>query len=123
MGKIKKEIEIVGLKGSKKVEALFDSGAGGNVVRQIFSDGVSAEDLGFTKYRFPGKIRLGDNRFKRAEFIAFPKLVIDNVPVEKPEMAIMKDLPYDVIIGAYLMQSIGIILNRTYALEPSLYRG
>ena len=61
-----------------------------SVVRQIFSDCVSAEDLSFTKYRFPGKIRLGDNRIKRTEFVEFPKLVIDNVTVEKPEMAVMK---------------------------------
>jgi len=113
MGKIKKEIEIVGSKRSKKIEALFDSGANVNVVRSIFSDGVSAEDLGFTKYRSPGKIRLGDNRLKKTEFIEFPKLIIDNVSVEKPEMAVMKGLPCDVIIGAYLMQRVGINLNLT----------
>ncbi len=42
-----KEIEIIGLKGSKKLEALSDSGAGGNFVREIFRDGVSVQDLGF----------------------------------------------------------------------------
>ena len=111
MGKIKKEIEIIGLQGSKKLEALFDSGAGGNFVRQIFSDGVSAEDLGFIKYRLFKKIRLGDNRIIKAESIAFPKLVIDNVPVEKPEMMVMKSLPCDVILGVYLMQRMGINLK------------
>jgi hypothetical protein len=111
MGYIKKEIEIIGLNRSKKLEALFDSGAGGNFVREIFRDGVSAEDLGFIRYRTTKKITLADSRTKIAEIVAFPKLVIDNVPIEKPEMLVMKDLSYDVILGSYLMQRMGINLR------------
>lgn len=111
MGYIKKEIEIVGLKRSKKLEALFDSGAGGNFVREIFRDGVNTEDLGFIRYRIFGKIRLVDSRIRKAEIIAFPKLIIDGVSVEKAEMMVMKNLPCDIILGSYLMQSMGINLK------------
>lgn len=111
MGKITKEIEIIGLKGKKKLEALFDSGSGGNHVRLILSDGVSIEDLGFVKYRSFRKIGTGDNRLIKAEIIAFPKILIDGVTIEKVEMDVIKSLPEDVILGRNLMQRIGINLN------------
>lgn len=111
MGKITKEVEIVGLKSNKKLEALFDSGSGGSFIRQIFSDGVHIEDLGFTKYRSFRKIRTGDNSRIKAEIIAFPKILIDSVTIEKLEMGVIKSMPVDVILGADIMQRVGINLN------------
>jgi hypothetical protein len=54
---------------------------------------------------------LGNGRIKPAEIIAFPKLLIDNITVEKPEMLVMRNIPYDLIIGAYLMQRMKINLK------------
>lgn len=107
---IKKEIEIIGLKRSKELEALFDSGAGRNYIRKTFRDGDKAEDLGVIGYRITRKIRLADNRIVLGESIAFPKLVVENVPFEKPEMIVMKELVCDVILGSYFMQKLGINL-------------
>jgi len=111
MGKIEKEIEIVGQKEKKKLKALFDSGADTNYVRTEFSDGISAEELGFIRYRTFRRIKLGDGRYNLGEVVTFPQLIIDDVSIEKPEMIIMKGLPYDAVIGAFLMQQLRITLN------------
>lgn len=111
MGKIKKQIEIVGLRKSKKLEALFDSGADVNYVRKEFSDGDSIDNLGFIRYHQYIPIKMGDSRFKRGEIIAFPKLVIDENSIEKLDMTVLASMPHDVVIGHYLMQRLGIILN------------
>ena len=47
MGIIREEIEIVGIKKSKKVLALFDSGAYRNYIKMKLEDGDGPEDIGF----------------------------------------------------------------------------
>ncbi len=104
MGYIKKEVEIVGTFRSKVSNALFDSGAGRNYLREIFYDGDRTEDLGIVEYRGIKEIILADSRIEKGEVVKFPELKINDLICREPEMIIMRDLSYDVIIGSFFMQ-------------------
>ena len=104
MGYIKKEVEIVGTFRSKVLNALFDSGAGRDYIRAIFYDGDMAEDLGVVEYRDIKEIILADSRIGKGEVVTFPRLKINDLIYREPEMIIMRDLSYNVIIGSFFMQ-------------------
>ncbi|MBI4727763.1 hypothetical protein HY768_11190 [candidate division TA06 bacterium] len=50
MGYIYQKITILGTNKSKEVEALFDSGAGGNYIRRKLLDGDDIEGIGYDVY-------------------------------------------------------------------------
>ena len=111
MGYIKKEIEVTGTKRCKKIQALFDSGAGPNFISSIFIDGETAEDLGILTFFEEKEVILGDNSKKSGRRVRFPNIKINNTSYENVDMILMERLSSDIIIGSFFMQKNDIILD------------
>jgi Aspartyl protease len=111
MGYIRKEIELCGTIKSKKVLALFDSGAGMNFIGSTFIDGESVDNLGISIYFEEKEIRLGNNNLINGRRVQFSKLMIDGIPYKDIEFIMMEDSSSDLFIGAYFMQQNDIILD------------
>lgn len=111
MGTIKKEIEVIGDKKSKKVIALFDSGAYRNYVKKEFIDGERAEDLGFHIFEGRCRVILANGEMGEGIKVRFRGIRFENFYVEEPEIVIMDNLIEDAIIGVHLMQKLGMTLN------------
>ncbi len=111
MGFIFENVELTGSIKKKTISALFDSGADSNHIRYELFDGESIESIGFNKIGLYTTIILGNGQTIGSEQVEFEKLSIKNQVIKKPTFCISDSLPYDMIIGADLMQSFGIILD------------
>lgn len=111
MGAIREEIEITGTSKSKKIQALFDSGAYRNYIKRKFADGELIEDIGFHIFEGIQRIILADGSIVKGEKVRFKEIKIKNCCGKDPEFVIMDDLIDDVIIGVHLMQSLDIRLD------------
>lgn len=112
MGEIREEIEITGIRKSKKIVALFDSGAQRNYIRKILEDGNRVdEDIGFHIYEGIHEPILANTDITIGERVRFKKIYIKERSFEEPEFIIMEKLFVEAIIGANLMQKLGIILD------------
>ena len=112
MGIIWQNIKILGTKKSKIVMALFDSGAYFNYIRSenIF-DRETPDDIGFHIFEGTKESILADGRFKKVDWVRFKEVHVNGIIIKEPKFLIMKDLTWDAIIGAELMQQVGIILD------------
>lgn len=112
MGIIWQNIKILGTKKSKIVMALFDSGAYFNYIRSenIF-DRETPDDIGFHIFEGTKESILADGRFKKVDWVRFKEVYVNGITIKEPKFLIMKDLTWDAIIGAELMQQVGIILD------------
>lgn len=112
MGIIRQNIKILGTKKSKIVMALFDSGAYFNYIRSenIF-DRETPDDIGFHIFEGTKESILADGRFKKVDWVRFKEVYVNGITIKEPKFLIMKDLTWDAIIGAELMQQVGIILD------------
>ena len=112
MGLIIKEIGILGSKNKfKRLKALFDTGATRNYISNHFSDNESVDDIGIIEYKGKDFVIFPDGFEKMGSIISFKLLKVENIPLENPEFFLLDMKMYDVIIGALLMQEMGIILN------------
>lgn len=112
MGEIREEIEITGIRKSKKIVALFDSGAERNYIRKILEDGNRVdEDIGFHIYGGIHRTILANTDEILGEKVKFKKIHIKERSFEDPEFIVMEKLFVDAIIGSKLMQKLGIILD------------
>jgi len=107
MGRITKQIEIEGSKGSKVVEVLFDSGAEDSFIRRDLAD----EFCDITPPRRPAEFTLGDG-----ETIVMP-MGLCALTAELEECGIgwtawvVEHLSREVIIGADVLQKYNIKLD------------
>jgi len=102
-------IEIIGTNGSKKVEALIDTGAEGNYIdRRRFNEFEKIGTLGFheTYVSLPGSRQ---KQFKPA-FI-FKEVKIRNAILSEPEFIFVDSLDYDAIIGVEVLQIMGFLVD------------
>ncbi|MEM2750842.1 MAG: hypothetical protein QXH53_04150 [Nitrososphaerales archaeon] len=111
MGIIKKYVEIIGSKKSKRVEALLNSSAFRNYLPRVFKDGESVNNLGFYIVEKDFKVILADGTEKFGVRARFDAIKIEDRIYKEPEAVIMDNLVEDAIIGSYLMQELGIILH------------
>jgi predicted aspartyl protease len=112
MGFIKIEVEIVGVLKSKKVLALFDSGATFNYIKEELTDGENVvEDIGFPVYEGDHNVILADNSVIKGIQIRFSTIIIKKRKQDYPIFVLVDKLTEDVIIGVELMQRMGIVLD------------
>ena len=116
MGKIIKEIGLLGSKDNFiRLNALFDTGATINVIKKRFDNGGSIDDIGIIEYLGWGQLILANGMDIKAQKIKLKLLKLlgagNKDPIKEPEFFLLDELIYDVIIGAKLMQQLGIILN------------
>jgi len=108
LGSIKEEVKIVGTFKTKRIEALFDTGAYRNYIKRELSDGDTVESIGYNTYEGEQRVILADMRESKGEKIRFKELRIKSLSEKEPEFIIMDNLLEDVIIGVYLMQKLCI---------------
>lgn len=113
MGKIFKEIGLLGAKNKFiKVKALFDTGAGYNYIAETFSDGTSIYDLGILELKEKQPVIFPNGTDTDGRMIKLKLLKIDGtIPIPEPTFCLFDMKMCNVIIGAKLMQQLGIILN------------
>lgn len=109
MGYIRQEIEIVGDRKAKKVEALFDTGAFRNYVKRVFFDQDSLDEIGFRVYAVPDYAILANGTSVPGERVSFNEIRIEGVVSKNATFLMVDSLWEDVIIGAELMQELHII--------------
>ena len=113
MGMIFQEVEISGLnKEDKKLIALFDTGTRINHISQRFKDKSLAMDLGIVVYGRKQKVTLPNLKEIKGRMIKLKSLKIEGInPISEPEFCLWDMRLYDIIIGAKLMQELGMILT------------
>ena len=111
MGLIREEIELVGVEKSKKIAALFDSGARRNYIKRRFEDGESVDDIGFHVYEGVHEAVLADESTAKGIRVRFKELRMRGRVVANPQFVILENLVEDMIIGAGFMQEFGIVLD------------
>lgn len=111
MGMIRQNIIIKGVHKRKKISALFDSGASHNCIRRQFSDGENVDDIGFHIYEGDCVLIIASEESIPGQIVRFRKIQIMHCNEIEPEFIITDKLSEDVIIGAQLMQKLGIILD------------
>jgi predicted aspartyl protease len=111
MGAIREEVEIIGVRKSKNIQALFDSGAYRNYIKRKLTDGEKVEDIGFHIFEGTHRAILANGDIVEGEKVRFKEIKIKDCFVKEPEFVIMDDLIEDVIVGVYLMQNLGIHLD------------
>ena len=111
MGTIREEIEIIGTIKSKKIMALFDSGAYRNYIKNKLEDGDNVDNIGFPVYEGKHRAILANGAIAVGEKVKFKTIHIKGGTVKEPEFVIMEDLSEDAIIGVGLMQKLGITLD------------
>jgi len=113
MGMIFKEIEISGLNvKDKKLTALFDTGTKINHISNRFKDNSSSIDLGIVEYGEKQKIFPPNLEEIKGRMIKLELLKIKGTkPIPKPKFCLWNMKMYDMIIGAELMQELGMVLK------------
>ncbi|HLC57541.1 MAG TPA: hypothetical protein VJH95_03145 [Candidatus Nanoarchaeia archaeon] len=113
MGKIFGEIGLLGAKNKFiKVKALFDTGAESNYISKTFGDGSSIYDLGILEFEEETPVIFPDGNEIKGRMIKLKLLKIEGtVPIQEPRFCLFDMRLYEVIIGAKLMQQVGIVLN------------
>jgi len=122
MGLIREDVEIVGIGKSKRIAALFDSGARRNYIRRRFEDGETVDDIGFHLYEGRHEAILADESVAIGERVRFTELRLRGRAVPNPQFVILDNLVEEAIIGAGFMQEMGIILdppNESLRLQPA----
>lgn len=104
MGKISKTIELVGTYKSKKIEAMFDTGAKNNFLPYIFKDGETIEELGFKEFFGTHSFFMANESITKGDIVRFNELRIDNLRIRDPIFVILDQLVDDAIVGTQLMQ-------------------
>lgn len=110
---IRHNIIIQGINKTKKLNALFDSGANYNYIKRKFSDGDDVNNIGFHVFEGQCKARLATESTVDGQRVRFKQIKIDKCQEEEPLFVIIDSLSEDVIIGAYQMQKFGIVLDLT----------
>lgn len=111
MGYISGNVRVTGLRKTKTLLALFDSGAYRNHMRRSFFDGETADDIGFHVYEGGQFSILADGRAVKGDRVHFKEMEMGSQTVTEPAFVMMEDLSWDIIIGAALMQEIGVVLD------------
>jgi hypothetical protein len=111
MGFIQKEVEIIGSRKSKVVVALFDSGAFRNYIRRTLYDGDTPDDIGFHVFEGTRDMIFANGQYLTGDCVRFKEIHIKKLSLQEPSFTIVDDLTSDVIIGAEIMQQLGIILD------------
>ena len=111
MGAINEVIEIIGTRKSKKISALFDSGAYRNYIKRELGDGDRAEDIGFHIFEGTHRAILANGNIAVGERVRFKEIHVKECSVKEPRFVIMENLIEDIIIGVKLMQKLGITLD------------
>ena len=110
MGIIRREIEIFGLRKSKKILALFDSGAYWNYLSPNL-DEDTPDDIGFHVYEGQHDAILANQEIASGESVRFKKVLIENKTIDEPRFIILKQMLEHAIIGADTMQKLGIYID------------
>ena len=103
---LRKEIEILGSKGSRKVVALFDSGATYSIISQPIAQEVEI----FTPLPQPKKLKTADSNIITITHRVSLDFKINGITLSD-EFLVFEKLPEDVIIGAKTMQAWRIKLD------------
>jgi len=114
MGMILKEVKISGLnEEDKKLTALFDTGTRINHISSKFKDDSLAMDLGIVVYGRKQKIHLPNLKEEiNGRMIKLKSLKIEGTePISEPKFCLWDMKLYDMIIGAELMQQLGMVLT------------
>jgi len=102
-------IEIIGTKGSKKVEALIDTGAEGNYISERrFKE---FEKIGILNFR-ETYVSLPGSREKQSKpALVFKEVKIRNALLSEPEFIFVDSIDYDAIIGVEVLQTVGFLID------------
>ena len=111
MGFIKHDIEIVGSRKSKKLVALFDSGAYRNYMRKVLIDGEAADDIGFHIFEGTRYSILANGESAAGDWVRFKELRVGQHRLKEPRFVLMESLIWDAIIGVEVMQELRITLD------------
>ena len=112
MGLIIKEVGLLGSNNKfKRLKALFDTGATRNYICKKFSDDKTIDDIGIVEYLGKGYVWFPNGENEEGSTIKLKLLKIENISIEEPEFFLFDMKEYDIIIGAKLMQEMGMILN------------
>jgi len=111
MGFIEDEIELVGHHKSKRLFALFDTGADANYIRENFFDGEFIENIGYIAIKADYIIEYSNGEIKHTEAVAFLELNYKAIKARKPVFLVNPAMGHDIILGAEFMQIYGIILD------------
>ena len=104
MGRVSKTIELFGVYKSKKIEAMFDTGAKNNFLPSIFKDGETIEELGFKEFFGTHSFFMANESITKGDIVQFNEIRIDNLKIKDPIFVILDQLVEDAIVGTKLMQ-------------------
>lgn len=122
MGYIRGEIEIVGMNKTKKILALFDSGAHRNYLRSELEDGETPDGIGFHIYAGKHDAIMANGELAPGVMVKFKELRINEHTINEPSFVVMENMYEYAIIGAELMQELGVVLdprNHELSIKPS----
>lgn len=112
MGVITSQLEVVGMRGSKKVEVLIDTGAEGNYINEkLFLDfwELGITDLAETFISLPGVYEKD-----KKDILFFSEIRVPDMVVSDPCLTgfiFINDIDYDAIIGVELLEKVGAIID------------
>jgi len=112
MGRILKEVILVGSKNTKKkITALFDTGAEYNYISNEFKDESSLDDIGIMAFGRKEPVIFPNGDTQPTRIVRLKSLEINGTITNNPEFRSFNMKLVDMIIGAKLMQRLGIILK------------
>ena len=76
MGRVSKTIELFGVYKSKKIEAMFDTGAKNNFLPSIFKDGETIEELGFKEFFGTHSFFMANESITKGDIVQFNEIRI-----------------------------------------------
>ena len=121
MGKIIADVELIGHQITKRYRALLDSGAHRNYIRRVADDNADVNSLGFHTVQEQYPVILADRTHIYGIRARFNTIKIGEVPYTEPEFIVLKDLDEEMILGAVIMQELGIDLyprEEIYRIRP-----
>lgn len=106
MGRIREEVELVGERKSKKIKALFDSGANRCFLRPNIIEEIGGKYTGWEPI-----IKIADGKHVKVKEVELNSVKV--LESERPYARIyaLEGLPEEMLIGQDAMQELGVILE------------
>lgn len=106
MGKIREEVELIGERGTKKIKALFDSGASRCFVKPEIIEEIGGRYTGWEPI-----IKIADGKHVKVKEVEINSVKV--LGCERPHARIyaLEGLPEKMLVGQDAMQELGVTLE------------
>lgn len=109
MGIITETVEVTGVRGTIKVEALIDTGAEGNYINELLADRF--ERIGIIRF-YDTEVSIAGSREKEMKIaFVFKELKLLETRLVEPEFIVFDGIDYDAVIGVEVLQTLGLNID------------